>query len=476
MELKKINDMTWEILKEGKMNVPGRIFASDKLLEKIKGDNTIEQTKNVAALPGIYKYSIALPDCHQGYGFPIGGVAALDYEEGGLSPGGIGFDINCGVRLVRTNLTFNDVKPHLKELLDALFKNIPSGVGKSGKIRLSKEELLEPLAKGVKWAVEQGYAWEEDLKFLEENGNMPADTDTVSEKALKRGKEQIGTTGAGNHFVEIQLVDDIFDENVAKAFGLSKGQICVMIHTGSRGFGHQVCTDYLREMENKFRDTISKLPDRELIYAPAGTDTCAEYYEAMKCAANFAFCNRQLITHWTREAFQKVIGQSAEDLGMHIVYGVCHNIGKVEKYEINGETKKVYVHRKGATRSFPPGHKDVPAVYRDVGQPVLIPGSMGTASYVLHGTQDAMNLTFGSTAHGAGRVASRSQMLRTTRGEKVKEDLAKQNILVRSASWKVLAEEAPKAYKDIDEVVRVSDALGIAKLVAKLVPLAVMKG
>ncbi len=476
MNIKKISEFEWEIQKEGDMHVPGRIFASENILNKIKEDGTLNQIRNVAALPGIYKYSICLPDAHFGYGFPIGGVAALDVEKGGLSPGGIGFDINCGVRLVRTNLTTKEIKPHLKHLLDELFKNIPAGVGKKGKIRLTKQDLLEPLEIGAKWAIENGYGWKKDLEVLEEGGSMEANSDYVSEKALERGRAQIGTTGAGNHFVEIQRVENIFDEKAAKVYGLENNQIVLMIHTGSRGFGHQICSDYIREMETKFSDLVSKLPDRQLVYAPAGSKTCEEYFEAMKCAANFAWCNRQLIVHWAREAFENVLKQSPEDLGMDIVYDVAHNIAKRETHIIDGEKKEVFVHRKGATRAFPKGHKDVTQKYRQIGQPVLIPGSMGTSSYVLKGMERSMEISFGSTAHGAGRVLSRAAMIRKTRGEAVKAELEKRHILSKAASWRVMAEEAPEAYKDIDEVIRVSDGLGIAKTVAKLRPLAVMKG
>ncbi len=477
-KLKRIDECLWELPKGTKpgMKVPARLFLSEKLL-KIVEDGAIEQIANVAFLPGIQKYSIALPDMHFGYGFPIGGVAALDYEEGGLSPGGIGFDINCGVRLLKTNLRVEQIKSKLKNLLDSLFRNIPSGVGRSGKLKLTLSQLDEVLAKGVKWAINNGYGRKEDFFHIEENGCYPgANPDKVSSKAKKRGAPQLGTLGAGNHFLEIQKVDKIYLPEVAKVFGIEKeGQVMVMIHTGSRGFGHQVCTDYLQILETRFRNEIRKLPDRELVYAPAGSQECEDYLQAMACAMNFAWTNRQLITHWTRESLVKTLGMKEEDIGLEIIYDVTHNTAKIEEYEIDGKKRKVFVHRKGATRAFPPGNPEIPSDYQKVGQPVLIPGSMGTASYVLVGTESARE-TFFSTAHGAGRVMSRSKMLKGFRGEEVARKLSQRGILSKSASWKVMAEEAPEAYKDIDEVVRVTQKAGISKIVAKLVPLGVVKG
>lgn len=478
-KLKKIGPNLWELPKEAKkgMRVPSWLFLSDKLLKQLE-EGAIEQIANVAFLPKIYKHSIALPDMHFGYGFPIGGVAALDFETGGLSPGGIGFDINCGVRLLRTNLTEDQVRPKMKDILETIFRNVPSGVGRSGKIRLSFSELDEVLANGARWAVEKGYGTERDLEFLEENGCMKqSNPEKVSGKAKKRGSPQVGTLGAGNHFLEIQKVDKIFLPEIAKVFGIEKeGQVCVMIHSGSRGFGHQVCTDYLRILETKFRDLIRKLPDRELVYAPAGTKECEDYFSAMSAAANYAWTNRQMIMYWTRESFVKVLGMKLEEMGLDVVYDVAHNIGKVEEHNMDGEKKKVYVHRKGGTRAFGPGSEDIPKEYKDVGQPVLVPGSMGTASYVLIGTKMAEEQTFSSVCHGAGRLMSRHRALKLFRGEKVKSTLAEKGILVRSASWKVLAEEAPGVYKDVDEVVRVCQEAGIAKIVAKLRPMGVVKG
>jgi len=476
--LKKIGPCLWELPKEAKsgMRVPSWLFLSDKLLKQVE-NGAIEQIANVAFLPGIYKHSIALPDMHFGYGFPIGGVAALDYENGGLSPGGIGFDINCGVRLLRTNLTVNDVKIKLPQLLESMFKNVPSGVGESGKIKLSFSELDKVLENGVKWAVENGYGTKKDMEHLEENGCMKgADAEKVSNSAKKRGAPQLGTLGAGNHFLEIQAVDKIFLPDVAKVFGIDKvGQICVMIHTGSRGLGHQVCTDYLRILETSFRNEINKLPDRELVYAPSGTKECEDYFAAMAASANYAWTNRQLIMHWVRESFANILKMKEEDMGLEVVYDVAHNIGKIEEHDIDGKKTKVFLHRKGATRALPAGSDEIPKKYRSVGQPVLLPGSMGTSSFILVGDETAKE-TFYSTAHGAGRVSSRSSMLRGVRGEDVADELKKKGILTKAASWKVLAEEAPSAYKEIDEVARVTEEAGISRRVVRLVPLGVIKG
>ena len=472
-ELKKINEFTWEIPKKGSMKVPGIIYASENLLKAIKGDLTLTQAANVACLKGIQKNSYTMPDAHQGYGFPIGGVAAFDMDEGVISPGGVGYDINCGVRMLRTDMNVDDLLKKKDELLNELFKNVPAGVGKGGQTKLAKDILMEVLEKGPEWAVKEGYGTKEDLKRTEENGRMKdADTSKVSQKAISRGMPQLGTLGAGNHFLEMQKVDKIYDKEVAKAFGIEKeGQVTVMIHCGSRGLGHQVASDYIRSMENKFG--IEGLPDRELINAPIQSEMGQDYYKAMCCAINFAFANRHLIMHWTRECFEKIYGSSE---GMDMVYDVCHNIAKFENHEIDGKKKKVCIHRKGATRSFGPGRDEIPEVYRKVGQPVIIPGSMGTASYLLVGTKKAEEMSFGSTAHGAGRVMSRHAAMRMKRGEQVVKDLAAKGITVKGASLKGLAEEMPEAYKDIDEVIRVSDSLGLAKKVVRLVPVEVMKG
>ncbi|MEM1538295.1 MAG: RtcB family protein [Candidatus Nezhaarchaeales archaeon] len=478
--LKKIDVFTWEIPQTYKpgMRVPARIYADEQLLKKMIEDLTLQQAANVAHLPGIYKWSITLPDGHQGYGFPIGGVAAFDSDEGVISPGGIGYDINCGVRLLRTDLTLEDVKPYVKDLIDALYHYVPSGLGSTGRIKISRAELDRVLEEGVEWAISRGYGWSEDAEVCEERGCMEgADASKVSGRAKDRGFEQLGTLGSGNHFLEVQVVDKVFDTRVAKAFGITgEGQITVMIHTGSRGLGHQVCSDYLRVMEMAVHKYKIAIPDRELACAPTTSREAEDYFAAMKCSANFAWANRQCITHWVREVFEKVLHKSADAIGLTLVYDVAHNICKVERHKVDGGYRKVYVHRKGATRAFPAGHEDVPAKYRSVGQPVLIPGSMGTASWLLVGTPKAMELSFASTAHGAGRLLSREAALRRVRGSEVKSDLERRGIAVRAASIRVLAEEWDYAYKDVDRVAEVSHNVGIATKVARLVPLAVTKG
>jgi len=472
METKKINEFTWQIPKQGNMKVPGIVYASEKLMNQIKLDNTLQQVANVAHLKGIIKHSIALPDAHQGYGFSIGGVAAFDMDEGIISPGGVGYDINCGVRLLRTDLKEKDVKDKRKEILNELLKEIPAGVGKGGITKLSKSVLAEIIEKGAKWAVENGYGNKDDLQKTEEYGNMKSDFNAISDKASARGMPQLGTLGSGNHFLEIQKVDQIYDEKIAKAFGIDeKGQILVMIHCGSRGLGHQVASDYIKKMEDKYG--FKDLPDRELINAPIQSELGQNYYKAMAGAINFAFANRQMIAHWTRDVFKKIFGSCD---GMEQVYDVCHNLAKFEEHIIDGEKRKVCVHRKGATRSFGPGREEIPEVYRDIGQPIIIPGSMGTSSYILVGTKRAEEISFGSTAHGAGRVMSRNEALRRFRGEQIVRELASKGIEVKGTSMKGIAEEAYQVYKDIDEVVRVSHSLGIGNLVARVVPLGVMKG
>ena len=473
MELKKINANTWEIPKHANMKVPAIIYASEKLLTGVGKDKTLLQAKNVACLPGIQRNAYVMPDAHQGYGFPIGGVAAFDLQEGVISPGGVGYDINCGVRLLKTNFTEQDVLDKRKLLLSEIFKEVPAGVGKGGTTRLSRKELEGVCVKGAEWAVENGYGERDDLLKTEENGRMrEADPSHLSPRALERGVPQLGTLGAGNHFIEIQKVSEIFDHDVAKVFGIhSPDQIMVMIHCGSRGLGHQVASDYIRLMENKFG--TRGLPDRELINAPIRSDLGNRYYKSMSAAVNFAFANRQMIAHWVRSVFQRVMGSSK---GMDQVYDVCHNVAKFERHTIEGRVKEVCIHRKGATRSFGPGRKEIPEIYRTVGQPVLIPGSMGTSSYILVGTSMAEELSFGSTAHGAGRVMSRHEAKRRFRGEKIKQELEQRGIELRSTSWRGVAEEASQAYKNVDEVVRISHEVGLGQIVAKVVPVGVMKG
>ena len=479
--LEKVNDYMWKIpqYKQG-MRVPGMIFANQALLEKMKTDRTLWQCSNVAQLPGIYKYAITLPDGHEGYGFPIGGVAATDYNEGVISPGGVGYDINCGVRLLASNLDEKDVRPHLSQLAESIFHNVPSGLGSRRKdLTISNSDLDRLSLDGVNWLIERGLGWKEDAEHCEENGCMAnANPDMVSQTAKIRGLTQIGTLGSGNHFLEIQKVDKILNPKTAKAFGIThEGQVTVMINCGSRGFGHQVCSDYLRVMEHAIQKYHITVPDRELACAPGTSIEAHNYYQAMACAVNYAFANRQAIMHWVRQSFQQVLKQDAEKLGLKLVYDVAHNIAKIENHQVDdGVTKKVWVHRKGATRAFPPGHPDVPAAYRSEGQPVLIPGSMGTSSWVLVGSQKSMDLTFGSTAHGAGRMMSRSAAKRKYWGGEIKTSLEKRGIVVRAASPMVLAEEADQAYKNVDVVADVSDKVGIATKVARLVPLSVVKG
>lgn len=474
----KIRDNVWEIPSSYKkeMIVPARIFIDDESLENLE-EGAIEQVTNVACLPGVQKCSIGLPDIHFGYGFPIGGVAAFNPRTGIISPGGVGFDINCGVRMVKTNISEEELQPKLKELVNLLFTNIPSGVGSKGKVKLKQHEIDDVLRYGATWAVENGYGWENDTEYLEENGRMKeANPDIVSDKAKRRGIPQLGSLGSGNHFIEIQKVDDIYKEDVAETFGLEKGNVSVMIHTGSRGCGHQICSDYLKIMDKAYKKYKINVPDRQLACAPADSKEAIDYFEAMSAAANYAWANRQMILHWIRNSFEKVFNRSAEDMEMEILYDVAHNISKKEVHEVKGKKIMLNVHRKGATRAFGPGREEIPSKYRSIGQPVIIPGTMGTSSYILHGTDVAMEETFGSTAHGAGRVLSRSKAKKIYKGNEVEKDLAKKGIFIKASSIPVVAEEAPGAYKDIDQVVKTSDTAGIAKLVAKVKPLGVVKG
>ncbi|MHA1328328.1 MAG: RtcB family protein [Promethearchaeota archaeon] len=461
-----------------KMRVPARIYANEYILERIKVDRTLDQIANVACLQGIQKHAIALSDAHQGYGFCIGGVAGTDADEGMISPGGVGYDINCGVRLIRSNLMIKDITDRLPALLDTIFKNIPSGLGSKGKLNITYSELDSVLNEGLEWALENGYAYDKDLEHCEEEGRLElANADLISQKAKQRAIKQLGSLGSGNHFLEIQKVDKIYNKEIAKKLGIfSENQITIMVHTGSRALGHQVCTDSLRNIEQAMRKYRIKVPDRELACVPANTPEAQNYLSQMACAANFGFTNRQLITHWLRESFQEHFKMSPDDLDLHLIYGVCHNILKIEEHSINGKRMKLNVHRKGATRAFPPGHPALPQDYKSIGQPALIPGTMGSASYLCVGKEKAMDLSFGSTAHGSGRVMSRAKAVKKYWGSKVKEDLGKRGILIRSASLKVLAEESPGAYKDIDQVVQVSHNLGIVEKIVRLVPIGVVKG
>lgn len=472
--MKKLNDYSYLIEKTGKMNVPVKIFASEKLMNKMKQDDSLNQGINVAHLPGIKGFSIMMPDAHQGYGFSIGGVAATDHKDGCLSPGGVGFDVNCGVRLLTTNLTREDVEPKLKELLDLLYKKVPPGVGEKSIFRLTNEELDEVMIQGPSVMVKRGLGLKEDVENCESDGKLTgADPTKVSDKAKKRGRAQLGTLGSGNHFLEIQFVGEIFDKEIADVFGITKkDQVVVLIHTGSRGLGHQVCSDYLRKIEDSFPELIKDLPDKNLAYAPAQSDLAKEYYAAMCSAANFAWTNRHLIGHQTREAFKELFPESV----LETVYDVAHNIAKLEEHIIDDKKQKVWVHRKGATRAFGPNNPEIPKRYKKTGQPIFIPGSMGTSSYILAGTQKAMDESFGSTAHGAGRLLSRFKATKSWTGQEVKDSLEKRKILVKASTLRGISEEAPGAYKDVDEVVKVSHKAGIGLLVAKVYPMGVIKG
>ena len=473
-DINKIDDNIYEVpigYRPG-MRVPGRIFVSAALREMVE-PGTIDQVANVATLPGIVKYSMAMPDAHLGYGFPIGGVAAFREDGGIISPGGVGFDINCGVRLLRTDLDSKLVQPLINTLIDALFEAIPSGLGATGRLQASDQQLTEAFTSGSKWAVEQGYGVEADVTHCEENGQMEgADPAQVSAKARKRGRPQLGTLGSGNHFLEIQRVEEIFDEEKAKQFGLFKGQITIMIHCGSRGAGHQICTDHLEVLNQAVKKYNIEIPDKQLACAPLGSPEAERYFGGMVCAANYAWANRHIIAHWTREVFERYFPEASLDL----VYDVAHNVAKIEEHDVDGQRMRLYVHRKGATRAFGPSRKEVPATYRSVGQPVLIPGSMGTASYVLCGNDNALNVSFGSACHGAGRVMSRSRATRLFNGKDVKAALNLQGIVVKATSPAMLAEEAPQVYKPSGDVVDVVHNLRIATKVAKLVPIGVSKG
>ena len=477
MELKKIDDYRWELPKTGAMRVPGIIYMSASMLKDSNQEEPLKQVANVATLPGIIKASLAMPDMHWGYGFPIGGVAAFDWESGIISPGGVGYDINCGVRLATTSLVEKDVRPRLEKLINALFQNIPSGVGKTGSIKLSLAEEIKVLKQGAKWAVRQGLGTDSDIEHTEDNGCMPnADPDLISKRAMERGKKQLGTLGSGNHFVEIGVVETVYDQNAASIFGLFEGQVTLMLHSGSRGFGYQVCDDFLAAMAKHINKLGFDIPDRQLSCAMIQSKEGMNYFNAMACAANYAWTNRQILMHRAREVFLRTLGIGPNELAMNLVYDVCHNIAKKEVHIIDGKKRLACVHRKGATRSFPPGHEALCAAHRSVGQPVIIPGDMGTASYVLVGTQKAMEETFGSTCHGAGRVLSRKAAKKASKGRSIQRELEDKGILVRWTGRSTLAEEMPDAYKDISEVIEVVHGAGISKKVAKLRPMAVLKG
>ena len=479
--VRKISDLKFQVEKnESKgMKVPVTIYANDNLISKMINDRTIDQATNVATLPGVIKHVVVLPDGHEGYGFPVGGVAATDLEEGVVSPGGVGYDINCGVRLIRTGLNEAELRPRLKDLVNELFKSIPTGVGSEGAFKLARSELDELLVEGTNWAIERGYGWDQDIEVCEESGRMNgADPSSVSDIARKRGAIQLGSLGSGNHFLEVQKVDKIYDQVAAKSMGLDhEGQVTILVHCGSRGFGHQVCSDYLRISEVALRKYGFKLADRELACVPNNSSEGEDYRKAMYSALNFAWCNRQMITHWTRKAFERIFKISEQTLDMQLVYDVSHNIAKVERHKVNGGgTRDLVIHRKGATRAFPAEMQQLPAKYYSIGQPVIIPGSMGTASWILLGNKKSFDLSFGSTAHGAGRTMSRSAAKRTHTVEGVRRSLESKGIYIKSLTKDGLVEETPDAYKDVDAVVDVSHSLGIATKVARLIPLGVIKG
>jgi tRNA-splicing ligase RtcB len=479
--LQKIDDQRWLLPQDYKqgMRVPGLIFASEEMLHTIGQDQAIEQVANVAFLPGIVRYSMAMPDIHWGYGFPIGGVAAMRVEDGVVSPGGVGFDINCGTRVLRTNLTEEEVRPVLHELVNQVFRDVPAGIGGHGLVRASGREIDDVLVNGARWALEQSYAWPEDVEAIEGGGALPgADPDRVSHRAKERGGPQLGTLGSGNHFLEVQVIDQVYDREKAAVMGITgAGQVMVFIHTGSRGLGHQTCQDYLDMMEEAAGRYGIDLPDKQLSCAPIKSKEGQAYLAAMAAAANFAFCNRQIIAHWTREAFRKVLGRDPlNDLGMHVVYDVAHNIAKIERHRLDTHEISVCVHRKGATRAFPPGHHDVPARYQKIGQPVLVPGDMGRYSYIAVGTEQAMAETWGSSCHGAGRVQSRHAAKRSLEGVDVAQRLLDRGIYVRAQNRKLLAEEASEAYKDVAMVIDVLDDAGIATKVCRMRPMGVVKG
>ena len=477
IKIEKLDDNRWLVPKTGGMLVPGMIYASTKMLDLLRHDESARQVANVAHLPGIVDYSLAMPDIHWGYGFPIGGVAAFDFDGGVVSPGGVGYDINCGCRLMVTDLTLDHIKDSVKDLTTALYHRIPTGVGSTGYVKLSGRDQKKVLEEGAKWAVKAGFGTSQDLETTEDGGCMGgADPEQVSARALERGKEQLGTLGSGNHFLEIEVVQDIFDEQAAQSFGLHKGQIAVMIHTGSRGLGYQICDDYLALMVKHQHETGIVLPDRQLACTYLASQRGKNYLSATACGANYAWANRQILMHLTREVFEKTLRIAPRELGMRLVYDVCHNIAKIESFNLAGIEKKLCVHRKGATRAYPAGHEAVPSRYRSAGQPVLIPGDMGTGSYVLAGQEKAMTETFGSACHGAGRVMSRTQAIKSSRGRSISRELADQGVLVMSASKGTLSEEMPEAYKDLNDVVQVVHDAGIARKVARLKSIACIKG
>ena len=479
-KIKKISEYKWELAvnKDLKMRVPGIIFSDEELMDYMSKEETLSQVANVATLPGIVNASYAMPDIHYGYGFPIGGVAAFNMEEGIISPGGVGFDIACGVRLIRSDLEYKDIEKKLEQLMNDIFMSVPKGIGTKGKIKLSEKEIKDIFANGAVWAIKNGYGDEKDKYNIEENGRMDGgDPLNVSKEAITRGLEQVGSLGSGNHFIEVQRVEEIYNKDAARVMGLHKNQVTVMIHSGSRGLGHQVCSDYIKVMLEASKKYNIYLPDRQLACAPVKSPESLKYYSAMVCAANFALANRECLTHWIRMVFEKIFGKSYNKLGLDLIYDISHNIARFEKHEINGVEKELCVHRKGATRSFGPGSKAIPEEYKLLGQPVIIPGDMGRYSYVLLGTKKAMTESFGSTCHGAGRLLSRTSAKKRINGRELQKELFNsKGIIVLADSMSSLAEEAPFAYKDVMNIVDIAEKAGLSEKVAKLVPLGVIKG
>lgn len=477
LEIQKIGECKWRIPKTGNMRVDGIIYANDRIMELLKEDESPRQVANVACLPGIVKYSIAMPDIHYGYGFPIGGVAAFDIEEGVVSPGGVGYDINCGVRLMKTAIERKDVEKRLDEIITKMFQMVPAGVGSEGPINLSFSELKKVMKMGARWAVENGYGYAENLPKIEDGGCLEgADPSAVSERAMERGQNQLGTAGSGNHFLELGYVEKIFDKHAAEVMGLKENMVTILIHSGSRGFGHQICDDYIVKMERYVREKRISLPDRQLVCAPVKSSLGQEYISAMKCAVNFAFANREILAFWAEKALSKALSIPPSSLRMELVYDVAHNVAKIEEHEVDGVKKVLCVHRKGATRGFPPNHPLVPEVYREIGQPVIIPGDMGRYSYLLVGTETAMKETWGTVCHGAGRVLSRKAAIKSARGRDIADELKEKGIIVKSHEKDTLAEEMPEAYKDVEIVVDAVVKAGLAKKVARIKPLGVVKG
>jgi tRNA-splicing ligase RtcB len=477
IELREIDKNRWLIPKKGDMRVPGIVFSNHQLIKDLQYDQSLLQVVNVATLPGIVKQSLAMPDIHWGYGFPIGGVAAFHLKEGIISPGGVGYDINCGCRLMTTSLKANEIRPYVKHLISALFKNIPTGVGSEGAIHLSKQDEAKVALEGASWAVKKGFGQPEDLERTEDYGALDgADPSILSDRAVKRGLDQLGTLGSGNHFLELQVVDHVYDYWTADRFNLFEGQTTILIHSGSRGFGHQICDDFLKEMTAENSLTDLQLPDRQLTCAPLTSDLGRRYLSAMACAANYAWANRQILMHLAQETLITALSISPNELDMKLLYDVCHNIAKKELHNLEGQDTLLCVHRKGATRSLPPGHPVLPRIYKDTGQPVLIPGDMGTYSYVLAGAQGSMELSFGSSCHGAGRSLSRSKAVKMAKGRSIHRELEDKGIIVQSRGRLTLKEEMPEAYKDVSQVVEVVHEAGLAKKVARLRPLGVIKG